>query len=85
MGTKADDLIAARQEQSRPKVPPMSKEARAEVEKVLAYNDGVTRMARVSAAALREMLKESYGWDHGHGTLNRYCQEVLGRKGWAEP
>lgn len=87
MTTKASAaaLVSAAMEKARPRAPAMSDAARKELETVLAYNDTVPRMARVSADDMRKLLKEEHGWDHGHGTLSRYCAEVLGRKSWAEP
>lgn len=81
----ADALIASADRGTAPRPSPAAIVA---LRKVIAYNDTRPRSGasgRVSRDAAVQMLRESFGWDHGAHALEAFVKRALGRKSWGTP
>lgn len=76
--TGADDLIGkamAREAECHQRMPP---EARAEVEKIIAYNRTAGKNGKVPIRDVIAMLDREFGVVMSNATIRRWCFEVLG-------
>lgn len=79
----ADALIASARKSGYAPMP--SDDAVSALLQVLKHNDSQPRNnGRVSRLAASEMLRDSYGWNHGQSALESLCRR-LGRTSWGKP